>query len=123
MKKIIFLILFTIPSLSYAKTFYYGEPAVISGSLLKIKSLHPNQELFGGNQIALALDDVINVDGDEGLVKTKLIQLVDMDSARYTMLFKKHGQPVKINCSELFRAHTGHHTTKVLCVVKSVEFK
>ncbi|QHI18346.1 DUF4431 domain-containing protein [Acinetobacter haemolyticus] len=57
-----------------------------------------------------------------GLVKTKLIQLVDNDP-RYSSLFKKEGKSVKIKCSELFRSHTGHHTTKVLCVVDSVKYK
>ena len=112
-----------IPMLSQAQTFYYGKPATLTGKLLKIKSLHPNQEAFGGNQIALALDQQVNVDGDEGLVKTKLIQLVDYDDARYSSLFKKEGKSVQIKCSELFRSHTGHHTTKVLCVVDSVRYK
>ncbi len=108
---------------SQAQTFYYDEPAIITGKLLRIKSLHPNQEVFGGNQIALTLDQQINVDGDEGLVKTKLIQLLDYDDARYSSLFKKEGKSVEIKCSELFRSHTAHHTTKVLCVVKSVDYK
>ncbi|WP_228277873.1 DUF4431 domain-containing protein [Acinetobacter haemolyticus] len=42
---------------------------------------------------------------------------------RYSSLFKKEGKSVKIKCSELFRSHTGHHTTKVLCVVDSVKYK
>ena len=61
--------------------------------------------------------------GDKGLVKTKLIQLLDYDDARYSSLFKKEGKSVEIKCSELFRSHTAHHTTKVLCVVKSVDYK
>ena len=108
---------------SQAQTFYYDEPAIITGKLLRIKSLHPNQEMFGGNQIALALDQQINVDGAEGLVKTKLIQLVDCNNARYTSLFKNEGKSAKIKCSELFRSHTAHHSTKVLCVVDSVQYK
>ena len=108
---------------SQAQAFYYDEPAIITGKLLRIKSLHPNQEMFGGNQIALALDQQINVDGAEGLVKTKLIQLVDYNDARYTSLFKKEGKSVQIKCSELFRSHTAHHSTKVLCVVDSVQYK
>ena len=122
MKKLLIASLLCVPMFSQAQTFYYDQPATISGKLLRIKSLHPNQEVFGGNQIALALDQQINVDGTEGLVKTKLIQLVDNDP-RYSSLFKKEGQSVKIKCSELFRSHTAHHTTKVLCVVKSVVYK
>ena len=122
MKKLLITVLALMPILSQAQTFYYNQPATLTGKLLRIKSLHPNQEAFGGNQIALALDRQVNVDGEEGLVKTKLIQLVDNDP-RYSSLFKKEGKSVKINCSELFRSHTAHHTTKVLCVVKSVDYK
>ena len=122
MKKLLIASLLCVPMFSQAQTFYYDQPVTISGKLLRIKSLHPNQEVFGGNQIALALDQQINVDGTEGLVKTKLIQLVDNDP-RYSSLFKKEGKSVQIKCSELFRSHTAHHTTKVLCVVKSVEYK
>lgn len=122
MNKLLMALLLCAPMLSQAQTFYYDEPATISGKLLRIKSLHPNQEMFGGNQIALSLDRKINVDGAEGLVKTKLIQLVDSDP-RYTSLFKNEGKSVEIKCSELFRSHTAHHTTKVLCVVKSVDYK
>ena len=122
MKKLLIASLLCVPMFSQAQTFYYDQPVTISGKLLRIKSLHPNQEVFGGNQIALALDQQINVDGTEGLVKTKLIQLVDNDP-RYSSLFKKEGKSVQIKCSELFRSHTAHHTTKVLCVVKSVDYK
>lgn len=123
MKKFLIASLLCAPMYSQAQNFYYDKPAILNGKLLKIKSLHPNQEVFGGNQIALALDQQINVDGDEGLVKTKLIQLVDYDDARYSSLFKKEGKSVQIKCSELFRSHTAHHTTKVLCVVGSVNYK
>ncbi|OOW11995.1 DUF4431 domain-containing protein [Acinetobacter sp. MF4640] len=123
MNKLLMALLIFVPMFSQAQTFYYDEPAIITGKLLRIKSLHPNQEVFGGNQIALTLDQQINVDGTEGLVKTKLIQLVDYNHARYTSLFKKEGKSVEIKCSELFRSHTAHHTTKVLCVVKSVDYK
>lgn len=122
MKKIIMAVLALSAALTQAQTAYYGEPATISGKLLKIKSLHPNQETFGGNQIAVALNQQLNVDGEDGLVKTKLIQLVDSDP-RYSSLFKKEGRSVQIKCSELFRGHTAHHTTKVLCVVDSVKYK
>ena len=122
MKKLLIASLLCVPMFSQAQTSYYDQPATISGKLLRIKSLHPNQEVFGGNQIALALDQQINVDGTEGLVKTKLIQLVDSDP-RYSSLFKNEGKSAKIKCSELFRSHTAHHSTKVLCVVDSVQYK
>lgn len=122
MNKLLIALLICVPMYSQAQTFYYGKSATLNGKLLKIKSLHPNQEVFGGNQIALALAQQINVDGEEGLVKTKLIQLVDSDP-RYSSLFKQEGKSVQIKCSELFRSHTGHHTTKVLCVVDSVRYK
>lgn len=123
MKKLLIALLVCVPMFSQAQTFYYDKPATLNGKLLRIKSLHPNQEVFGGNQIALALDQQINVDGTEGLVKTKLIQLVDYNNARYTSLFKNEGKSAKIKCSELFRSHTAHHSTKVLCVVDSVQYK
>lgn len=123
MRGFILLVALLPPIFSQAQTFSYDKPAVLYGKLLKIKSLHPNQELFGGNQIAVALDRVIEVDGAEGLVKTKLIQLIDMNESRYSMLFKKEGMPVAIACEALFRGHTAHHTTKVLCVVKALQFK
>ena len=123
MKKLFIILLVLIPSLSQAQTFYYGEPATISGKLLRIKSLHPNQEAFGGNQIAVTLNHQINVDGEEGLVKTKLIQLVDYKNNRYQSLFKNEGKQVRVKCEELFRGHTAHHTTKVLCVVDSISYK
>ena len=50
------------------------------------------------------------------------MQLVDGDP-RYSALFKQEGKLVQIKCIELFRSHTGHHTTKVLCVVDSVRYK
>lgn len=93
------------------------------GKLLRIKSLHPNQEAFGGHQIAVTLDQQINVDGRDGLVKTKLIQLVDFKNTRYQSFFKNEGKQVQIKCEELFRRHTAHHTTKVLCIVDSVSYK
>ena len=122
MSKYLIALLTLMPVVSQAQTFYYDEPATLTGKILRIKSLHPNQQVFGGNQIALALDQQINVDGEDGLVKTKLIQLVDSDP-RYSSLFRKEGKSVEIKCSELFRSHTGHHTTKVLCVVNSVKYK
>ena len=83
MKKLFIATLALVPMFCQAQTFYYGEPATISGKLLRIKSLHPNQETFGGNQIAVTLNQQINVDGEDGLVKTKLIQLVDFKNTRY----------------------------------------
>ena len=87
------------------------------------KSLHLNQEVFGSNQIAETLNQQINVDGEEGLVKTKLIQLVDVNESQNKSFFKNEGTSVQIKCKELFRSHTAHHTTKVLCVVGSVTYK
>ena len=118
---VISLLSFT--ALAQAQTVYYGEPTTISGKLLKIKSLHPNQKEFGGNQIAVALNQQLNVDGEEGLVKTKLIQLVDTDMKRYNQYFKNEHKAITVKCSELFRAETAHHTTKVLCFVDSVKYK
>ncbi|MDN5476605.1 DUF4431 domain-containing protein [Acinetobacter guillouiae] len=126
MKKIALLLmvgLFAVSGLSQAQTAYYGEPATISGKLLKIKSLHPNPAFSGETQIAVALNQQLNVDGEEGLVKTKLIQLVDSNDQRYNQFFKNEHKAITVKCSELFRAETAHHTTKVLCFVESVKYK
>ena len=123
MKKLFILGAMLLPMWAQAQTAYYGEPTTISGKLLKIKSLHPNQKEFGGNQIAVALNQQLNVDGEEGLVKTKLIQLVDNDMKRYNQYFKNEHKTITVKCSELFRAETAHHTTKVLCFVDSVRYK
>ena len=70
MNKLLIAVLICVPMYSQAQTFYYDQPATITGKLLRIKSLHPNQEAFGGNQIALALDQQVNVDGEEGRIQT-----------------------------------------------------
>ena len=123
MKKLFILGAMLLPMWAQAQTAYYGEPTTISGKLLKIKCLHPNQKEFGGNQIAVALNQQLNVDGEEGLVKTKLIQLVDSHDQRYNQLFKNEHKAITVKCSALFRAETAHHTTKVLCFVDSIQYK
>lgn len=123
MKRIICMILTMASGFSFANEFYYGKPARLEGKVQIIKSLHPNQEVFGGNQIAIALNHSISVDGDDGLIKTKLIQLVDENNTRYNRYFKSNYKEIIVDCSELFRGHTAHHTTKVLCVVESVKYK
>ena len=123
MKKLFILGAMLLPMWAQAQTAYYGEPTTISGKLLKIKSLHPNPTFSDEIQIAVVLNQQINVDGEEGLVKTKLIQLVDTNMQRYNQYFKKEGKAIDVKCSELFRAETAHHTTKVLCFVDSVRYK
>ena len=123
MKKLFILGAMLLPMWVQAQRADYGKPATISGKLLKIKSLHPNPTFSDEIQIAVALNQQINVDGEEGLVKTKLIQLVDTNIQRYNQYFKKEGKAIDVKCSELFRAETAHHTTKVLCFVDSVKYK
>ena len=62
------------------------------------------------------------VDGEDGRVETKLIQLTD-DGERYRKLLKSNGRSIYVECKSLFRAMTGHHTTKVLCDVDDVYYK
>ena len=123
MKKLFILGAMLLPMWVQAQRADYGKPATISGKLLKIKSLHPNPTFSDEIQIAVVLNQQINVDGDAGLVKTKLIQLVDTNIQRYNQYFKKEGKAIDVKCSELFRAETAHHTTKVLCFVDSVRYK
>ena len=123
MKKLFILGAMLLPMWVQAQRSDYGKPATISGKLLKIKSLHPNPTFSDEIQIAVVLNQQINVDGEEGLVKTKLIQLVDTNMQRYNQYFKKEGKAIDVKCSELFRAETAHHTTKVLCFVDSVKYK
>lgn len=123
MKKLFILGAMLLPMWVQAQRADYGKPATISGKLLKIKSLHPNPTFSDEIQIAVVLNQQINVDGEEGLVKTKLIQLVDTNMQRYNQYFKKEGKAIDVKCSELFRAETAHHTTKVLCFVDSVKYK
>jgi len=122
MKKLLIASLALVPMLSQAQTFYYGEPAVLTGKLLKIKSQHFNPELAKEIQIAVSLDQQVEVDGQAGLVKTKLIQIVGGSSQVYSSLFKNEGKSVKVKCAELFRAETAHHTTKVLCDLDSIQY-
>ncbi len=122
MKKLLIATLALVPMLSQAQTFYYGESAVLTGKLLKIKSQHFNPEFAKEIQIAVSLDQQVEVDGDAGLVKTKLIQIVGGNSQVYSSLFKNEGKAVKVKCAELFRAETAHHTTKVLCYLDSVQY-
>lgn len=38
---------------SFANEFYYGKPARLEGKVQIIKSLHPNQEVFGKHPVRL----------------------------------------------------------------------
>lgn len=125
MKKIVVMLMLglTTTFAQAVQTFYYEQPATLTGKILVIKSLHFNQEDFGGNQIAIALDRQVHVDGEEGLVKTKLIQLVDTNEKRYQQYFRSNNKRITVKCNSLFRAHTAHHSTKVLCMVESSHYR
>ncbi|MEG0344381.1 MAG: hypothetical protein RR633_19515, partial [Acinetobacter sp.] len=98
MKKLFILGAMLLPMWVQAQRADYGKPATISGKLLKIKSLHPNPTFSDEIQIAVVLNQQINVDGEEGLVKTKLIQLVDTNMQRYNQYFKKEGKAIDVKC-------------------------
>lgn len=109
----------------YAQTAYYGQPATLTGKVLIIKSLDTETyKNFKYPAIALnqslIVDAVVVDDIDDGRVTTKLLQLIDNNERRYNRYFKSNGRNITVYCEDLFREHTIHHNTKVLCVVKDI---
>lgn len=114
-------------SMSYAKTISYGEPVVLEGKILIIKSLD-DEQFKDAKYPAIRLNKQITVNGNndeinQGEIKTKLLQLVDVNHARYNKYYKYNGRDITVYCEELFRSHTIHHNTKVLCVVDNIKWK
>lgn len=68
---------------------------------------------------AIFLPNTIAIPTDEGQVKTRLIQLVDLTSSGNVLpknFDKKVGSPITVICDN------AHHITKALCLVKKVSF-
>lgn len=113
--------------MSYAKTISYGEPVVLEGKILIIKSLD-DEQFKDAKYPAIRLNKQITVNGNndeinQGEIKTKLLQLVDVNHARYNKYYKYNGRDITVYCEELFHSHTIHHNTKVLCVVDNIKWK
>ena len=74
--------------------------------------------------ISIMDTDLID-DIDDTEKNVKLIQLFSEDESTdrlYAKLFASKGKHVTINCSQLLHATNAHHTTDVLCVIKSARF-
>lgn len=113
--------------MSYAQTVPYGEPVVLEGEILIIKSLD-DEEFKDAKYPAITLNKQIIVNGNNddinvGGVKTKLLQLVDGNITRHKSYYKYNGRGIIVYCKELFHSHTIHHNTKVLCVVDNIKWK
>lgn len=117
------LLLLLIPRCVFAQTFQYEQPAALKGKVLIIKSLHPNPDFRGEKQPAIALSQSVMVEDEDGSVETKLIQLIDRKRDSYDKLLKSNDRSIYVECETLFRPISGHHTTKVLCMVDDVYFK
>jgi len=114
---------FLLSSTVLAKNYQFNNTAILQGKVLIIKSLHPNPQFHGGKQPAIALNQQVTVEDEDGQIKTKLIQLISSDSAAYSKLFKNNGKNITVTCDSLFRAETGHHTTKVLCDANHIHYR
>ena len=125
MKKILLLLLESIPFYSFSETFYYEQPTKLAGKLSSVKSHHPNPEFAGKAQPTIFLAQPIDVlpaendqfnDPEHGVTKIQLSY--DLKIQKKIKAYKN--KQVSVLCSDLFHAHTGHHTTEVLCTVKEI---
>lgn len=131
MKNFQLLILYLIVSniTVYAQSAYYNQPITLKGKILIIKSLD-DEQYSNAKYPAITLNEQLIVDSNnpnddinQGQVKTKLLQLIDFDKNRYQKYYNADGRNVTVYCSELFRSHTVHHNTKVLCVVENIRWE
>lgn len=106
--------------------FKYDEPVSLVGTLSSVKSKHPSPEFRGKDQPSILLDASASVVADDGNDEfnvtekdVKIIQLA-YDENHAAFIKKNKGKRVKVSCDSLFHSHTGHHTTKVLCLVDGV---
>lgn len=108
-------------SSAYAQEFLIDDPAIITGKLATIKSLHPNPDFQREKQIAIRPHRKLQVHMKDGrVITTQLIQLVSANIP-YKRLFAQEHQNVRLFCASLFEQETAHHTTKILCDVEKVE--
>ena len=110
----------------------YFKPVKLTGKIEHVRSIHPNPIYKGQRQPVIRLDKPISImdtdltdDIDDTEKNVKLIQLFSPDERTdrlYAKLFYSKGKHVTINCSQLLHATNAHHTTDVLCVIKSARF-
>lgn len=103
---------------------HLGEPVVLTGKIMMIKSLIDEPPYNESNYPAITLDKTLTVTGYDDFdeykhINTKLIQLVDNNSGiQYS---RSNGKRIRVKCSELFGEHTAWHNTKVLCLVDNAK--
>lgn len=103
---------------------HLGEPVVLTGKIMMIKSLIDEPPYNESNYPAITLDKTLTVTGYDDFdeykhINTKLIQLVDNNSGiQYS---RSNGKRIRVKCSELFGEHTAWHNTKVLCLVDNAQ--
>ncbi|TWV80938.1 hypothetical protein [Moraxella sp. VT-16-12] len=103
---------------------HLGEPAVLTGKIMMIKSLIDEPPYNESNYPAITLDKTLTVTGYDDFdeykhINTKLIQLADNNSGiQYS---RSNGKRIRVKCSELFGEHSAWHNTKVLCLVDNAK--
>lgn len=103
---------------------HLGEPVVLTGKIMMIKSLIDEPPYNESNYPAIALDKTLTVTGYDDFdeyrrISTKLIQLSDGNSnIKYS---KSNGKRIRVTCSELYGQHSAWHNTKVLCLVDNAK--
>jgi hypothetical protein len=110
----------------------YLKPATLTGTMEIVRSRHPNPLYRGEKQPAIRLDKPISIidtdltdDIDDTEKNVKLVQLYSAEEHTerlYAKLLASKGKHVTINCSKLWHATNGHHTTAVLCTIDSARF-
>lgn len=103
---------------------HLGEPVVLTGKIMMIKSLIDEPPYNESNYPAITLDKTLTVTGYDDFdeykhINTKLIQLVDNNSGiQYS---RSNGKRIRVTCSELYGQHSAWHNTKVLCLVDNAK--
>lgn len=126
MKSLLYSIIILLSTPCYAQVLDIHQPATLDGKISSITSTKEDEEEFGfslGTQVLIELDHVILINESRHFTKTKSIQLIDSNNARYNTYFKNKNRPVTIQCSEIFTAMTVWHRTDFLCTVKTITYK
>lgn len=126
MKYLVYFIIVLLSTTCFAQILDINRPAILHGKISSITSTKEDDEELGfstGTQALIELDHVVLINESRHFTKTKIIQLVDHNNARYNNYFKNKNRPVIIECSEIFRAQSAWHRTEFLCITKSVTYK
>lgn len=109
---------------------HYNVPVTLIGTVDMVRSRHPNPYFRGEKQPAILLDTPITVKRDiedETTVTERNVRLIQTmtggNPKLHDLLLRNIGRKIKINCTDLFHEMTGHHSTKVLCLIKSISFE